>query len=51
MPLADWMRLVRLPMFHGRLQPDYLSRVPEYRAGFVKTIHEMGKTGPFWQVG
>jgi hypothetical protein len=51
MPLADWMTLVKVPLFRSRMHPDYLSRVPEYRAEFVSTIHEMGKTGPFWQVG
>ena len=51
MSLADWLQLANLPLFRNRLDIDYLSRVSEYRVGFVDTIHAMGKTGPFWQVG
>ena len=51
MSLDEWMRLTGVPMFRNRLEPDYLSRVPDFRADFVKTIHNMGKTGPFWTVG
>lgn len=51
MPLADWLELVKVPMFRRRMHPDYLSQVPAYRAEFVSAIHEMGQTGPFWQVG
>ena len=51
MPLADWMELAKVPMFRSRMRPDYLARKPEYRAEFIDTIHGMGKTGPFWQVG
>ncbi|MCC6613094.1 MAG: hypothetical protein IT320_06415 [Anaerolineae bacterium] len=50
MSLAEWMRLVRVGLWRNRLQPDYLARVGEYRAEFLATVHEMGKTGPFWQV-
>jgi hypothetical protein len=50
MSLADWMRLVDIGLWRGRMQADYLARVPEYRAEFMTTVHEMGKTGPFWQV-
>ena len=51
MLLAEWMELVKIPLFRSRLHPDFLARVPEYRAEFVTTIHGMGKTSPFWQVG
>lgn len=51
MPLADWLQLVRLPLWRSRLQPDYLDRVAEYRADFLDELVAMGKTGPFWQVG
>lgn len=51
MPLADWMRLVRIGLWRNRMQPDYLARVGDYRAEFLATVHEMGKTGPFWQIG
>ena len=51
MPLADWMRLVNVGLWRNRMQPDYLARVGEYRAEFLTTVHQMGKTGPFWQVG
>jgi hypothetical protein len=51
MPLADWLQLVKVPFFRSRLQKDYLARKPAYRAEFINTIHSLGKTGPFWQVG
>jgi hypothetical protein len=51
MPLADWMQLVEIGLWRSRMQPDYLARVPEYRAEFLATVHAMGRTGPFWQVG
>jgi len=44
MPLADWALVFSGPLTRNRLEPDYLSRVQEYIA-----LHELGKTGPFWQ--
>lgn len=51
MSLAEWMQLVNIEMWRSRMQSDYLARLGEYRAEFLKTIHKMGKTGSFWQVG
>ncbi|HVO69060.1 MAG TPA: hypothetical protein VMT24_03380 [Aggregatilineaceae bacterium] len=51
MSLADWMRLVSIGLWRNRMQPDYLARVGEYRAEFMTIVHEMGKTGTFWQIG
>jgi hypothetical protein len=51
MTLADWAQLVNIPLWRSRMQPDYLARRSEYRAEFINTVHQMGKTGPPWQVG
>lgn len=51
MSLDEWMQLVHLGLWRGRMQPDYLARKGEYRAEFLATVHAMGRTGPFWQVG
>lgn len=49
--LLDWVQLIHLGLWRDRLQPDYLARRGEYRSEFIKTIHEMGGTGQFWQAG
>lgn len=48
MPVADWAKIFGGEMFRKRLEPDYLSKLREYRGGFGKTLGELGKTGPFW---
>ena len=48
MPVQDWAKLFAGDMFKKRLQPDYLSRLRTYQAGFGKTLEELGKSGPFW---
>jgi hypothetical protein len=50
MPLSDWVRLIHLGLWRNRMQSDYLARVGEYRAEFLNAVHEMGRTGSFWQV-
>ncbi len=49
MPVEDWAKVFGGRMFTNRLDPDYLSRVGEYRGDFGKTLFsELGKTGPFF---
>ena len=50
MPVDDWARVFAGRMFRNRLDPDYLSRVAEYRTDFGKTlVGELAKTGPFFR--
>jgi hypothetical protein len=51
MTLAEWIQLIHLGLWSKRLQSDYLAKAGSYRAEFIQTVHEMGRTGPFWQVG
>lgn len=47
-PLPDLVKLFSIEFFRRRLDPDYVSRVPEYMGEFFATLKEIGKTGPFW---
>lgn len=47
-PLPDLVKLFSIDFFRKRLEPDYISNMQEYIAGFFATLKEIGKTGPFW---
>ena len=47
--LEDLLKLFSVGLFRRRLDPDYVSRLPEYRKEFVSTLVRMGKAGPFWR--
>lgn len=49
-PLLDLLKLFSIPMFQRRLDPDYFSHLREYGAEWMKTLKEIGKTGPFWSL-
>jgi len=49
MPLADWALAFSGPFVRKRLEPDYLSRVQEYRSKLFLTLQELGRISPFWQ--
>jgi len=49
MPLADWALVFGGPLTRNRLKPDYLLRIQEYISELFVALHELGKTGPFWQ--
>jgi hypothetical protein len=51
MLLADWALVFSGPLARSRLEPDYLSRVQEYRSDLFDRLRKLGKTGPFWQSG
>ena len=47
--LADLVTLFSGNNFRRRPDPDWVSRSGEYAFEMVKTMQEIGKTGPFWQ--
>ena len=47
--LPDMVRLFSGPYFRRRLDPDYMSHMPEYARDMIGTMIEIGKTGPFWK--
>ena len=44
--LSDLVMLFSVNMFKGRLDPDYVSRLGEYR---MELIDKLKKLGSFWQ--
>ncbi len=48
-PLKDLVKLFSGRYFRRRLDPDYVSHSREYAREMVKTLDEIGKTGPFWK--
>ncbi|MGW8209511.1 MAG: hypothetical protein ACWGO2_10925 [Syntrophobacteria bacterium] len=49
MPLANWALVFSGPLARNRLEPDYLSRIREYRSQLFVALEKLGKTGPFWR--
>jgi hypothetical protein len=49
MELADWALVFSGPLARNRLEPDYLSRVQEYKSELFLALQKLGRTGPFWQ--
>jgi len=46
--LSDLVNWFSIDLFRRRLDPDYVTRYPEYGQGFVAKLMEMGKRGDFW---
>ena len=49
LPLDDLVKLFSCEYFRRRGDANYFSNRLEYRAEFLSTLKEIGKTGPFWQ--
>lgn len=49
-PLNNLIKLFSGRMFQRRLDPDYFSHTREYAPDFMKTLQEVGMTGPFWSI-
>lgn len=47
-PLEDWAAVFSGDMFRRRLDPDYLSRIAEYRGQMGQLLQERGMTGPWF---
>ncbi len=48
-PLDDLLMLFSVSYFRNRLDPDWVSRMGEYRKEILATLGKIGKTGPFWR--
>ena len=47
-PLEDWAAVFSGEMFRRRLDPDYLSKMADYRKGMGRLLQERGMTGPWF---
>ncbi len=47
-PLANIVALFSGDCFRRRLEPDYVSHVPEYWGKVLEILREMAKERPFW---
>ena len=47
-PLADWAAVFSIDLFRRRLDPDYLSKMADYRADMRAVLEERGMTGPWF---
>ena len=49
MPMTDWALVFSGPLHRNRLEPDFLSRIQEYRSELFLALQKLGKKGPFWR--
>jgi hypothetical protein len=47
--LSDLVKLFSGSYFRRRLDLDWVSRNREYAREMIKTLAELGRTGPFWK--
>jgi len=47
--LKDLVRVFSGNLFRKRLDPDYVSRSPDYIMELLSTLSEIGKERPFWK--
>ncbi len=47
-PLADWVAVFSTDLFRRRLDPDYLSKMADYRAEMGASLKQRGMTGPWF---
>ena len=47
-PLEDWAAVFSIDLFKRRLDPDYLSKMADYRKDMAKVLVERGMTGPWF---
>jgi hypothetical protein len=46
--VAEWAEIFSGPLFHNRLEWEYLSKQGPYFGAVFAKLNAMGKTGPFW---
>ena len=47
-PLEDWAAVFSIDLFRRRLDPDYLTKMADYRADMGKVLVERGMTGDWF---
>jgi hypothetical protein len=47
-PLEDWAAVFSIDLFRRRLDPDYLSKMADYRAEMRDVLTERGMTGDWF---
>ncbi len=47
-PLSDWAAVFSIDLFKRRLEPDYLSKMADYRKEMGKTLIDRGMNGPWY---
>jgi len=48
LPVRTWADMFSADLFRRRLDPDYLSKVPEYLGSMIALMEELGMVGPFF---
>jgi len=48
--VGDAMRVVSTPRHRNRLNPNYVSKLPETAPGFVARLLEVTNNSPFWDL-
>jgi hypothetical protein len=47
-PLEDWAAVFSIDLFRRRLDPDYLTKMADYRGEMGKVLAERGMTGDWF---
>ena len=47
-PLEDWAAVFSIDLFRRRLDPDYLSKMADYRLAMRDVLTARGMTGPWY---
>ena len=48
LPVRTWAEMFAADLFRRRLDPDYLSKVPEYLGSMIALMEELGMKGPYF---
>jgi hypothetical protein len=48
LPLENIVQVFSAKMFQKRLEPNYVSNIPEYFGEVFSVLSEIAKTRPFW---
>lgn len=48
LPVRTWAEMFSADLFRRRLDPDYLSKVPEYLGAMMALMQELGMRGPYF---
>lgn len=48
LPVRTWSEMFSADLFRRRLDPDYLSKVPEYLAAMMGLMEDLDMKGPYF---